>query len=358
MKIHARCAAIVLGLTMAGTAAAEPAWPPAEQILTVRPGDTLAEMLSKAGVPAAEAHAAGLALSPIFPPRLLAPGHDIGLRLDRAAGNAIRELEVSPAPGRSILLRRAATGFTVEQVEADRHRHLARVETGTGDGVFPSLVQAGLPPALAQSVVRALAHEVDFQRDMQRGDRIEVAFERFRDAEGDLLGHGRVLHATLTLSGREISIWRFTPPSGGSGWYHAEGQPFGGGLLRTPLDGARLTSGFGMRRHPVLGFTRQHAGVDFAAPTGTPVVAAADGVVSSMRVEGGYGRIVRLRHAGGMETRYAHLVRFASGLTPGVRVRQGDVIGMVGRSGVATGPHLHYEVRVKGRRVDPQRYAF
>jgi murein DD-endopeptidase MepM/ murein hydrolase activator NlpD len=110
-----------------------------------------------------------------------------------------------------------------------------------------------------------------------------------------------------------------------------------------------------MRRHPVLGFTRQHAGVDFAAPTGTPVVAAADGVVSSMRVEGGYGRIVRLRHAGGMETRYAHLVRFASGLTPGVRVRQGDVIGMVGRSGVATGPHLHYEVRVNGRAVDPAR---
>jgi murein DD-endopeptidase MepM/ murein hydrolase activator NlpD len=116
-----------------------------------------------------------------------------------------------------------------------------------------------------------------------------------------------------------------------------------------------MSSGFGMRRHPVLGFSRKHEGVDFAAPRGTPVHAAADGIVASMRVERGYGRILRLRHQSGVETRYAHLARFATGLTPGVRVRQGDVIGTVGSSGLATGPHLHYEVVMHGRPVDPAR---
>jgi murein DD-endopeptidase MepM/ murein hydrolase activator NlpD len=196
---------------------------------------------------------------------------------------------------------------------------------------------------------------VDFQRDIQPGDRFSVLFERFRDGDGDLLGHGRVLHAELVLSGRRIAFWRHELRDGTTDWFDAEGRSLRRAFLRTPLDGARISSGFGMRNHPVLGFTRMHRGRDFAAPSGTPVYAAANGTVISARHEGAYGRIVRLRHAGGVETRYAHLSGFARGIAPGRRVRQGDVIGAVDSTGLSTGPHLHYEVVIAGRAVDPAR---
>jgi murein DD-endopeptidase MepM/ murein hydrolase activator NlpD len=197
-----------------------------------------------------------------------------------------------------------------------------------------------------------MSHRVDFQRDIREGDSASVVFERLRGPDGELLRHGRVLHATLTLSGRDIAIWR-READGQVHWYDSAGRPLAGGLLRTPLDGARISSRFGMRRHPILGYSRMHRGVDFAAPTGTPVYAAADGVVESVRRERGYGNVVRLRHQGGMMTLYAHLSRFAPGMRAGVRVRQGQTIGRVGSTGMSTGPHLHYEIHIAGRAVNP-----
>lgn len=220
-------------------------------------------------------------------------------------------------------------------------------------GVFPALVAAGLPAGLAQAVVRAYSHRVDFQRDLRAGDRVTVAFERMRGPDGTLLRHGRVLYAGLTLSGQAQEIWRHEGADGEVGWYDAQGRPLAGGFLRTPLNGARLSSGFGMRRHPILGYNRMHQGVDFAAPTGTPVYAASDGVVHSIRTERGYGRVIRVRHGNGAMTLYAHLSRFAPGLEAGNRVRQGQTIGRVGSTGMSTGPHLHYELHVNGRAVNP-----
>jgi murein DD-endopeptidase MepM/ murein hydrolase activator NlpD len=338
---------MALGLVVAAPAQAGP---PAEHLVTIRRGDTLGEALARAGVGAEDTHAAAAVLAPHVPLRSLAPGQEVALTVEQ---DRLLRLEIVPAPGRTVVLHRQGDGFTAETQEAERQRNLARVDTEIRAGLMPSLVQAGLPAFLALGLVRALAHEVDFERDIQPGDRVSVAFERFRGPEGSLLGHGRLLQARLSLSDRSMELWRFRTPDGSEDWYHRDGQPLTGGFLRTPLEGARMSSGFGMRRHPVLGFSRKHEGVDFAAPRGTPVHAAADGIVASMRVERGYGRILRLRHQGGVETRYAHLARFATGLTPGVRVRQGDVIGTVGSSGLATGPHLHYEVVMQGRAVDP-----
>ena len=331
--------------------------PEIERVLTVRRGDTLAEMLTGAGIDSAEAHQALAALAPRFSPRSLAVGQEVGLRLDPEQDNALLALEIEAAPGRTIALRRLGSGWEVEERLVPRQRHLARIDAPIVGGVFPTLARAGLPGPLIHALIRALSHEVDFQRDIQPGDRIAVAFERLRAPDGDLLAHGELLHASLLLSGRRLEVWRHTDTDGDTAWYHPDGRPLDGGFLRTPLDGARITSGFGRRTHPVLGFSRRHEGVDFAAPTGTPVYAAADGVVASLRFERGYGRTVRLRHPNGVETVYAHLSRFTRDLKPGDRVKQGDVVAAVGSTGLSTGPHLHYEIRIAGAAQDPARTA-
>ncbi len=346
----------LLAAPLPGAAASEPPGD-AQRVLTVRRGDTLGELLASAGVSQAEAHEAIAALRPVFPPRGLAVGQEVGLRLDPDRDNALLSLEIEPTPGRTIALRRQADRWLVEEQVIPRQRHLARIEAPIIGGVYLTLTRAGMPAPLTHSLIRALSHEVDFQRDIQPGDRIQVAFERLRAPDGDLLGHGQLLHASLTLSGRELSVWRHVESDGDAAWYHGDGRPLAGGFLRTPLDGARLTSGFGMRRHPVMGFSRRHEGLDFAAPPGTPIYASSDGVVTAARMERGYGRTVRLRHPGGVETVYAHMSRFARNLKPGDRVRQGDVIGHVGSSGMSTGPHLHYEIRMAGRAQDPARTA-
>lgn len=324
-----------------------------EQTVTVAPGDTLLGLLTEAGVARADAHAALAELLPLFPANLLRPGQELVLHLDAQEETRLLGLEISPAPGHSVSVSRAGEAWVAEEARLPEHRHLAQVETEVTGGVFPALVSAGLPSGLAYQVVRAYSHRVDFQRDLRAGDRVAVAFERLRSPDGTLLRHGRVLYAALTLSGRTQEIWRHEGPEGEVGWYDAAGRPLAGGFLRTPLNGARMSSGYGMRRHPILGYNRMHRGVDFAAPTGTPVYAASDGTVLSIRRERGYGNVIRIRHGNGAMTLYAHLSRFAPGLRAGERVRQGQTIGRVGSTGMSTGPHLHYELHVNGQAVNP-----
>lgn len=328
-----------------------------ERLLTVRPGDTLARLLEGAGVDAAEAQPAIDRLSTLFAPRDLRPGDEIALRLAADGDATLLEIEIEPTPGRTIrVLRQPDGSWRAEESIAPRTRFLVRAEGTVTGGLFPAMTAAGLPPGLALSIIRILGHQVDFQRDLQPGDRFSVLFERFRDGEGDVLGHGQVLKAELTLSGRRLAIWRHKDRRGTTDWYDQDGQSLRRAFLRTPLDGARITSRYGMRSHPILGYTAMHRGIDFAAPTGTPVYAAADGVVAFAGVSGGYGRLVRIRHAGNVETRYAHLSRFGRGIAPGRRVRQGDVIGAVGSTGLSTGPHLHYEILAGGRHVNPAQH--
>ena len=274
------------------------------------------------------------------------------LRKDGGRHTALISLELEPKPGRTLVASRGHAGWTVEEEQAEQRRHLVLAQGQVRGGLFNSLKSAGLPATLAFELIRALTHEIDFQRDLQPGDSFTVLFDRFRDLDGDLLRNGQILHAEILVSGRRLSLWRHQTETN-TEWFDETGRAWQRTLLQTPLDGARVTSAFGPRRHPILGFTRMHQGIDFAAPTGTPVFAAADGIVLSRGTTRGYGRLVRLRHAGGIETAYAHLSAFTPKLGPGSRVAQGDVIGRVGASGLATGPHLHYEVTTAGRLVDP-----
>jgi murein DD-endopeptidase MepM/ murein hydrolase activator NlpD len=203
------------------------------------------------------------------------------------------------------------------------------------------------------SVIRAFSYDVDFQRDIRPGDHFSVLFERFHTADGAVAYDGDIVSASLILSGREMEIHRFKARDGVTEYVNRDGKSVRRALLRTPVDGARLSSSFGMRRHPILGYSRMHKGTDFAAASGTPVFAAGTGVIEDAGYRGGYGNYIRIKHDTRISTAYAHLSRFSPVIQRGTRVQQGEVIGYVGTTGRSTGPHLHYEVMRDGHQVNP-----
>ncbi len=201
-------------------------------------------------------------------------------------------------------------------------------------------------------MAKLFARTLDFARDIRPGDRFRLAFRRTVDAGGRTVEAGDLLYAEVGAKGRTTRFYRFDH-GGRTEFLDGVGQKLKALLLRSPVEDAHITSTFGMRLHPLLGFNRLHPGIDFGAPVGTPVCAAGDGVVEEAEWAGGYGRWLKLKHDRGFETGYGHLSRYAPGVRPGARVVQGQVVAFVGSTGLSTGPHLHYEVMQGGRKVDP-----
>lgn len=223
------------------------------------------------------------------------------------------------------------------------------------NGLLESVREQGAPDRVADNLAEAFAYDVDFEREIGPGAAFELMFDRVSDSRGIVVREGEPVFASITLlTGRSIQLYRFAEQGAISPeWYDAQGRSARKFLMKTPINGARLTSGFGMRFHPVLGYNKMHAGVDFGAPIGTPVYAAGDGIVRRASVMGGYGNVIDIEHGGGWMTRYAHLSRFLSGLRPGDKVRQGQIIAYSGNSGRSTGPHLHFEIRLNGEPLNP-----
>ena len=333
--------------------------------LEVKPGDTLMALLTSAGVQSGEAHAAIEAMKEVYSPRSLRPGQEIAVSLlprhplDGPGPDLLQSLHLRPSLEQDIEVVRQSlsaqdtasfAALTVDRPLA-QEQHLGR---GTIDSsLYQAAVDAGVPDRILIEMIRAYSFDVDFQRDIQAGDSFELVYETYVDEDGQLARSGDILYAELVLSGEPLRFYYFTPSSGFDDYFNAEGKSVRKTLMRTPIDGARISSGYGMRHHPVLGYSKMHKGVDFAAPTGTPIYAAGDGVVERANRYGGYGNYIRLRHNGTYQTAYAHLSGFAKGIKAGARVRQGDVIGYVGTTGRSTGPHLHYEVLENGGQTNP-----
>lgn len=343
-----------------GMPAAETAEPPDDalrHVLAVGRGDTLLQLLTEAEVPPTEANEAISALREVFDPRSLQIGQQVTVLFEprRGAPHRFLGLEIAPDTVRSVAVARTpADQFQSSQVEKAVERQIAGGEGVIESSLFEAGGAAGVPLSVMTALLQAYAHDVDFQRDLQPGDRFGVLYERLVTEDGADAGTGDLLHATLVLSGRERAIYRFRTRDGRVDYYNPDGESIRRALLRTPVDGARITSGFGMRRHPILGYSKMHKGTDFGAPAGTPVFAAGDGTVEEIGRKGGYGNYIRLRHNGTIGTAYAHLSRFGAGIQRGGRVRQGEVIGYVGSTGRSTGPHLHYEVLNNNRQVNPR----
>lgn len=330
---------------------------PEERELKVRRGDTLMKMLVSQGLDRSDAHNAIEALREVFDPRKLKPGQTIKVSLatDRGEAPVLVGLALEPDVDRNVTVSRAIDddAFSAEEIRKLLTEKPLRVDGDIQSSLYEAAVEAGLPPAVLIELIQAMSFDVDFQRDIQPGDAFKVMFTRFHDETGAALRNGAITHARFTLSGKEMRIYRFKDKTGRTDFFDEKGQSVRKALLKTPVDGARISSRFGKRRHPILGYTKMHRGVDFAAPSGTPIYAAGDGTVIMSGWNGGYGRYVRLRHNGSFETAYAHMRGIAKAARKGKRVRQGDIIGWVGTTGRSTGPHLHYEVLQGGRQTNP-----
>jgi len=244
-------------------------------------------------------------------------------------------------------------GFRAEEKERELTSFVKRVSGTIEDSLYTSAKQAGLSANIFQELINLLSFDVDFQRDIQKGDTFEVAYEEIYDTEGEKVEDGQILCANLITDGREISFYHYTDLEGESDYFNAEGQTIRKTLLKTPINGAHITSGYGMRISPITGFSRKHQGIDFGAPSGTAIYASGDGVIESAYYSRVYGNFIELRHVNGYRTLYGHMTNYARGMRKGIRVKQGQIIGYVGSTGMSTGPHLHYEISYWGTKVNP-----
>lgn len=367
--------------------------------ITLDPGDTLAGALEDAGISAQDATGVVAALGKDFNPRGLKAGQSFALTysianvIDASGGTSAQprttvvmvnkkpvvvpvdaesdssdavpadsqpisrllSLEFSPSIEQDITVTRTTEGgFSAQTVtkQLEEHRHRAG---GTIDSsLYLAAMQAGIPADVVVDMIRIFSYKVDFQRDLQPGDRFEVYYDYYYTPEGQPAKYGAISYAMLELDGKQIPMYRFQPdPNESPEYFDPKGQSTRGLLMKTPVDGARISGRFGSRRHPILGYTRMHKGVDFAVPTGTPVMAAGAGTIEFMGRARGYGNFVKIRHNSEYETGYAHLSRFVPGLHRGSHVRQGQIVAYSGMTGLATGPHLHYETFVDHRQVNP-----
>ncbi len=222
------------------------------------------------------------------------------------------------------------------------------------DSLYRSAIEQKIPANIIIEFARVYGFQVDFQRDIRKRDSFQIMFEVFVDDNNKIIESGNILYANLVLSGENNSLYYFDE-QGSEGHYDKNGKSIKKALMKTPINGARLSSPFGMRKHPIDGFNKMHRGTDFAAPMGTPIMASGDGVVKKAAWCGGGGNCVVIRHNSTYQTVYAHMSKFAKGIRSGIRVKQGQVIGYVGSTGKSTGPHLHYEVIVNGKKINSQK---
>ena len=320
----------------------------------VLPGETLESAVGRAGVDRDEARAAVEILGGAMDTVHIKAGMAFDAAVARPRGERgparLIGLSLRSGPSTAITLSRTFDGaLRLREVDEAVHDETT-VAAGEVEGsVYESAARMGATSAITAQVIKLFAHKLDFERDIQPGDDFKLVFDRKVTESGRTIEAGDLEFAEL----HGVRFYRFERADGDVSYFDELGKNIKGFLLRTPVDGARITSTFGMRRHPVLGYTRAHQGVDFGAGMGAPILAAGDGVVLEARRWGGYGNWLRIRHGDGWDTGYGHISRYAPGIRPGMHVRQGQVVAYVGASGLATGPHLHYEVWLNGARVNP-----
>ncbi len=326
--------------------------------IIVKRGDTLLDLLVREGLARNEAHSVVGALTPVFNPRRLQ--HDQALTMTYEAPDddsfEFKSLNIKLDPEHEVRVARCEdNSFTANEIINEFETRTLRAEFEINSSLYVSADQNGVPFDLLLPLINVFAYDVDFQRDIRAGDHFEIMYETKVDDDGAVVCSGTTAYAALTTQGRRLTLYHYQDSDGAVDYFDANGRSLKKSLMLTPVDGARISSGYGKRRHPILGYSRMHRGLDFAAPRGTPIKAAGDGVVEFAAYGRSFGNNVKLRHANNYKTRYAHMRRFAKGIRAGVRVKQGQIIGYVGTTGMSTGPHLHYEVHHNGQSINPSK---
>ena len=244
--------------------------------------------------------------------------------------------------------------FEYEEINTNLNKIIIYKEGKILQSLYKSAIDLKIQPNIIIEFARIYGFQIDFQRDIRKNDTFHILYEVFQDDEGKTFETGKIIYANMTLRGQKNELYYFNKKKA-EGHYDKSGKSAKKALMKTPINGARLSSAFGLRKHPILGFNKMHRGTDFAAPEGTPIMASGDGLIIRSRWCGGGGNCVKIKHNSTYSTVYAHLSKFASGIKEGVRVKQGRIIGYVGSTGMSTGPHLHYEVIENGKKINSQK---
>ena len=268
----------------------------------------------------------------------------------------INEIIIYPDIEKKIYVKKVNNKFVTGEDKKKLFSKLKLYEVEIHNSIYESLKKIDTPDEIIMEFVQLYSFDIDFQRDIRKGNKIKIFFEIYTDSQNNYIKSGNINFSEIILNDESYELYRFQ--SEGDEfveYFNSDGKSATKALMKTPINGARLSSGFGMRKHPILGYNKKHQGVDFAAPTGTPIMAAGTGHIEFVRNNGGAGKYIRIKHLNGYKTSYSHLSKYASGIQKNVKVRQGQVIGYVGNTGLSTGPHLHYEVIFNGKRINPMK---
>jgi murein DD-endopeptidase MepM/ murein hydrolase activator NlpD len=321
----------------------------------IKSGETFDKILSGYSIEKEEIIAIKESLSKKFNINKLNTNQKIQIVLDKT-NNKIKEFVFQISNTEKIYLSKniGDLKFNEKTIIVKLDKKIIYKENVILQSLYKAATDQKIPPNTIIEFARIYGFQVDFQRDIRKKDKFQIMYEVFIDKNNKVVEIGEILFANLKLSGQDNSLYYFDKENF-EGHYDKNGKSVQKALMKTPINGARLSSSFGMRKHPIDGFNKMHRGTDFAAPTGTPIMASGNGIIKKAGWCGGGGNCVKIGHNSTYETVYAHMSKFARGIKKGVRVRQGQTIGYVGSTGKSTGPHLHYEVIVNGKKVNSQK---
>ena len=319
-------------------------------------GDTFEKIVNKMQISKKEKENILIQLSKFKSINKLYKGQKISFKLDNTFPVKVIEVTVEKSKTKLLVFSRLSTSdkFEYKEINKSLNKIIEYKETIIANSLYESAIREGIKPNIIIEFARIYGFQVDFQRDIWKNDSFQIIYESYEDNKGKILETGNILYANLILQGKENGLYIFKTKDGYEHFDQA-GKSIRKSLMKTPINGARLSSSFGMRKHPILGYNKMHRGTDFAAPEGTPIMASGDGKIVRARWCGGGGNCIKINHNSTYSTVYAHLRNFARGIKEGVRVKQGQIIGYVGSTGMSTGPHLHYEVIINGKKVNSQK---
>ena len=322
---------------------------------TLKDGDTLTSVLKKTKLTSREIDQ--LILSTID--KINVNKLKIGTRIEiisylKDSEKTVKEIIIYPDVENKINISKVKDNFIVEKDIKTLFSKNKFYEVKIDKSIYSSLKQVEVPDNIIMEFVQLFSFDIDFQRDIRNGNSLKIMFDQYYDKYDNVVKTGSIYFAEINLLSSSYELYRFKSQDMIE-YFNAEGKSATKALMKTPINGARLSSGFGMRKHPILGYNKKHQGVDFAAPTGTPIMAAGTGHIEFVGNNGGAGKYIRIKHLNGYKTSYSHLSKYASGIKKNVRVTQGQTIGYVGNTGLSTGPHLHYEVIYNGERINPMK---
>ena len=289
--------------------------------------------------------------------KLLKQNQQVYFKIDRKNDIKIIEFKIELSKKKDIVFLRdvSLNKFSSKVIEKNLTRILKFKEGIIENSLYNTAIKLGIKPNTIIEFARLYGFQVDFQRDIWKGDSFQIIYEQYENEDGSLIESGDIIFSNLNIQGNDLNLYKFELEKKEIDYFDENGKSMRKTLMKTPINGARLSSPFGKRKHPILGFTKMHTGTDFAAPTGTPIMASGDGVVTRAQWCGGGGNCVKIKHNSVYQTVYAHMSKFGRGIKKGVRVKQGQIIGYVGSTGLSTGHHLHYEVIENGRKINSQK---